>query len=41
MYLLIWKNEVIDQFKTMAEAEKMRAEYNMAYGGGVSIRKRK
>lgn len=40
MYYLIWKNEVIDQFKTLKEAEAMRSEYNMAYGGGVTISKR-
>ena len=40
MYKLVWKNEVIDEFETKAEAERMCAEYNLAFGGGVSIRKK-
>lgn len=37
MFALIWENEVIDSFETRAEAEEMRNEYNLAYGGGVTI----
>jgi len=37
-YKLVWKKEVIDSFKTLKEAEYMRLEYNLAYGGGVTIK---
>lgn len=37
MFDLIWNGEVIDTFSTQEEAEKMKVEYNMAYGGGVYI----
>ena len=37
-YTLHWKNEEIDTFATMEEACEMQAEYNMAYGGGVTVR---
>ena len=37
MFILVWKGEEIDQFETRAEAEDMRDEYNLAYGGGVTI----
>ena len=37
MFDLIWNGEVIDTFSTRDEAEKMQAEYNMAYGGGVTV----
>lgn len=37
MFALIWENEVIDSFETRAEAEEMRNEYNLAYGGGVTV----
>jgi len=37
VYNLFWKGENIDEFDTKEEAEKMKVEYNMAYGGGVSI----
>jgi hypothetical protein len=37
MFALIWANETIDSFETRAEAEEMRNEYNLAYGGGVTI----
>jgi hypothetical protein len=37
MFILIWKGEEIDQFDTRAEAEAMRNEYNIAYGGGVTV----
>lgn len=38
MFKLFWKGEEIDEFDTRAEAEAMQAEYNMAYGGGVTIK---
>jgi|TARA_X000000950_G_scaffold289078_1_gene409596 hypothetical protein len=37
MFDLIWKGEVVDSFSTREEAEKMKVEYDMAYGGGVTI----
>lgn len=37
MFDLIWNGEVIDSFSSEAEAEKMKAEYEMAYGGSVKI----
>lgn len=37
MFNLIWNGEVIDSFETRAEAEEMRNEYNLAYGGGVVV----
>jgi len=37
MFVLMWKGEEIDQFETRTEAEEMRNEYNMAYGGGVTV----
>jgi len=38
-YKLVWKKEVIDNCKTKKEAEYLRSEYNLAYGGGVTINK--
>lgn len=38
MHKLFWKGECIDEFDTLAEAQAMKAEYNLAYGGGVTIR---
>ena len=38
MFKLVWKGEVIDEFDTRDEAEAMRAEYNLAFGGGVTIK---
>lgn len=37
MYYLIWKGEEIDSFSTEAEARAMQGEYNLAYGGGVTV----
>ena len=38
-YKLVWKGEVIEEdIETKQEAERLRGEYNMAYGGGVSLR---
>lgn len=39
VYKLFWKSEEIDEFETREEAEKMQTEYNLAYGGGVTIKK--
>lgn len=38
-FLLVWKGEVVDSFDDKKEAEAMSSEYNMAYGGGVSIQR--
>ena len=44
-YALIWHynhaSEEIDSFETLAEAEEMRLEYEMAYGGTVEIKRRR
>ena len=39
MYELIWNKEVIDTTETLKDAEYLQVEYQMAYGGTVSIRK--
>lgn len=38
MYKLYWKGECIDTADTREEAEYLQGEYNLAYGGGVSIK---
>ena len=39
-YKLIWKGEIIEsEIEGRSEAEYLQAEYNMAYGGGVTIEK--
>lgn len=37
MYILVWQDEVIDSFDSEQEARAMQAEYNLAYGGGVTV----
>lgn len=37
MYELIWNKEVIDETETETEAIYLQGEYQMAYGGTVSI----
>lgn len=39
MYILIWKGEEIDTADTMKEAIYLKGEYQMAYGGIVTIKK--
>ena len=39
MYKLIWKGEEIDSAETMEEANYLQREYQMAYGGIVTIKK--
>lgn len=39
MYKLIWKGEEIDTAKTREEAIYLQREYQMAYGGIVTIKK--
>jgi hypothetical protein len=39
MYKLIWKGEEIDTADTMKEAIYLQREYQMAYGGVVTIKK--
>jgi len=38
MYFIIWNNEEVDEFETRKEAREMLKEYNMAYGGGCSMK---
>jgi hypothetical protein len=38
-YNLIWEGEIIDTAETKEEAEYLKGEYQMAYGGFVSIKK--
>ena len=37
MYKLYWNNELIDEADTKKEALYLLLEYNMAYGGGVTL----
>tara|TARA_R110000824_G_scaffold91625_1_gene222822 strand:+ start:373 stop:501 length:129 start_codon:yes stop_codon:yes gene_type:complete len=39
-YKLIWKGEEIDTAETRKEAVYLQNEYNIAYGGGVSIKRK-
>jgi len=43
MYVLIWHSqygeEEIDECGTLKEAQFLRTEYQMAYGGSVKIKK--
>lgn len=40
MYYLVWKGEIIeDDIETKEEAEYLQDEYQIAYGGHVSIKK--
>lgn len=38
-YDIIWKREVVDTADDRKEAEYLRTEYNMAFGGGCTIKK--
>ena len=38
-YVLMWNGEEIDAFKDEQEARNMAVEYNMAFQGGVTIKK--
>ena len=39
MYKLIWKGEEIECDLDYDTAQYLQGEYNMAYGGGVQIKK--
>ena len=41
LYILKWNGEVIEEDLTKETAEYLRTEYNMAYSGGVTMRKQK
>ena len=41
VFILVWKGEEIDEFETRKEAKAMQVEYNMAYGGGVTIKRKR
>lgn len=40
-YKLVWKGEEIDTAETKEEALYLKNEYNLAYGGGVTIKTNK
>jgi hypothetical protein len=40
MYILIWKGEEIDTADTRKEAIYLQREYQMAYGGIVTIKRK-
>ena len=37
-YKIIWKNEVVDEASTYDEAKFLQREYNLAFGGGATIK---
>lgn len=39
LFILKWKGEEIDETNTLKDAKYLQGEYNLAYGGGVSIKK--
>lgn len=41
IYNIIWNNEVIDEANTITEAKYLKQEYNIAFGGGVIIKKKR
>jgi hypothetical protein len=41
IYILFWNGEEIDETENRADAIYLRNEYNLAYGGGVTIKKRR
>ena len=41
MYFIIWNNEEVDEFETRKEAREMLKEYNMAYGGGCEMKRKR
>lgn len=41
IYILIWRGEEIDDAETRDDAIYLKNEYNMAYHGGVTIKKRR
>lgn len=40
-YSLHWKGEEIDTAEDLKEANYLQGEYNLAYGGGVTVRRAK
>jgi hypothetical protein len=41
IYILFWNGEEIDEAETRADALYLKQEYNIAYRGGVTIKKRR
>lgn len=41
IYILIWQGEEIDETETRADAVYLLKEYNAAFHGGVTIKKRR
>ena len=41
IYILIWNGEEIDETESRTDAIFLKKEYNMAFHGGVTIKKRR
>lgn len=41
VYILFWQGEEIDEAETISDARYLKNEYNIAFGGGVTIKKRR
>lgn len=41
IYILFWSGEEIDETESRANAIFLKMEYNAAFGGGVTIKKRR
>ena len=41
VYILIWQGEEIDETDTRKEAQFLRQQYNIAFGGGVTITRKR
>jgi hypothetical protein len=41
VWFIIWNNEDVDEFEDRKEARAMLKEYNLAYNGGCSIKKKR
>ncbi len=41
-YKLVWRGEIIEEdIQDFEEAKRLRTEYNIAFGGGVTLRKQR
>lgn len=41
IYILMWNGEEIDETESRADARYLKQEYNTAFRGGVTIKKRR
>jgi hypothetical protein len=41
VFILMWQGEEVDEFDSYIEARLMLKEYNLAYGGGVWMCKKR